>query len=86
MRFFRQEYWNGLLFPSPGDLPHSGSEPASLALAARFFTTEPAGKLLIITTLQTTPKLSSLKQQASTHRIVSVGQTSECSFHGYLWL
>ena len=67
MRFFRQEYWNGLLFPSPGDLPNPGSEPASPALAGRFFTTEPPGKLLIITTLQTTPKLSNLKQQTPTH-------------------
>ena len=67
MRFFRQEYWNGLLFPSPGHLPNPGSEPASPALAGRFFTTEPPGKLLIITTLQTTPKLSNLKQQTPTH-------------------
>ena len=30
-----------LSFPSPGNLPHSGIEPVSLALAGRFFTTEP---------------------------------------------
>ena len=38
----RQEYWNGLPFPSPGDLPDPGIEPGSLtspALASRFFTT-----------------------------------------------
>ena len=28
----RQEYWSGLPFPLPGDLPDSGTEPASLAL------------------------------------------------------
>ena len=28
--FFRQEYWSGLLFPPPGDLPDSGIEPVSL--------------------------------------------------------
>ena len=28
----RQEYWNGLLFPSPGDLPGPGIEPTSLNL------------------------------------------------------
>ena len=42
MRFSRQEYWSGLLFPSPGDLPHPGIEPVSLecsALAGGFFTT-----------------------------------------------
>ena len=42
--FPRQECWSGLSFPSPGDLPHPGIEPASPALAGRFFTTEPAGK------------------------------------------
>ena len=39
--FPRQEYWSGLPFPSPGDLPDPGIEPVSLALAGRFFTTEP---------------------------------------------
>ena len=32
MGFSRQEYWSGLLFPSPGDLPNAGTEPKSLAL------------------------------------------------------
>jgi len=44
MGFPRQEYWSGLSFPSPGDLPHTGIEPASPALAGGFFTTEPPGK------------------------------------------
>ena len=39
MRFSRQEYWSGLPFPSPGDLPHPGLEPTSPALAGGFFTT-----------------------------------------------
>ena len=30
----RQEYWSGLLFPTPGDLTDPGIEPVSLALAA----------------------------------------------------
>ena len=34
MRFSRQEYWSGLLFCSPGDLPNSGIEPRSPALQA----------------------------------------------------
>ena len=46
MEFPRQEYWSGLPFPSPGDLPDSGTEPASPALAGRFFTPEPLGKAL----------------------------------------
>ena len=32
MGFSRQEYWSGLPFPSPGDLPNPGIEPGSLAL------------------------------------------------------
>jgi len=47
MEFLRQEYWNGLPFPTPGDLPDLGIEPASLAspaLVDRFFTTIPPGK------------------------------------------
>ena len=47
MEFSRQEYWSGLSFSSPGDLPDPGIEPVSLvslALASRFFTTVPPGK------------------------------------------
>ena len=40
MRFLRQEYWNGLPFPSPGDLSDPEIEPASPELAGGFFTTE----------------------------------------------
>ena len=39
---YRQEYWSGLLFPSPEDLPDSWTEPLSLAystIAGGFFTT-----------------------------------------------
>ena len=44
MGFPKQEYWSGLPFPSPGDLPNPGIEPTPPALAGRFFTTEPPGK------------------------------------------
>ena len=44
MGFPRQEYWSGLPFPSPGDLPDPGIKPRSPALAGGFFTTEPPGK------------------------------------------
>ena len=37
--FSRQEYWSGLPFPSPGDLPNARIKPVSPALAGRFFTT-----------------------------------------------
>ena len=42
--FSRQEYWSGLPFPSPRDLPNPGIEPASPASASKFFITEPPGK------------------------------------------
>ena len=45
MGFSRQEYWNGLLFPSPGDLPDSAIQPSSPALLGGLFTTDPPGKL-----------------------------------------
>ena len=47
MEFSRQEYWSGLTFSSPGDLPDPGTEPmspASPALGGAFLTTEPPGK------------------------------------------
>ena len=44
MGFSRQEYWSGLPFPSPGDLPHPGIKPGSPALQADTLTSEPAGK------------------------------------------
>ena len=46
MEFSRQESWSELLFPPPEDLPDSGMEAMSLALAGGFFTTEPPGKPL----------------------------------------
>ena len=42
--FSKQEYWSGLSFPPLQDLPNPGVEPASPALAGRFFTTEPPGE------------------------------------------
>ena len=42
--FPRQEYWNGLPFPPPEDLPNPGIKPASPALAGGFFTTMPPEK------------------------------------------
>ena len=40
----RQEYWSGLPFPSPGDLPNPGIEPGSPALQADALPPEPPGK------------------------------------------
>ena len=43
MEFSRQEYWSGLPFLSPGDLPDPGIEPRSLALRADALPSEPPG-------------------------------------------
>ena len=62
MEFFRQEYWNGLPFPSPGDLPDPGIEPASLKSPALVGSLPlmPPGKLptliIIFFFFQITPK------------------------------
>ena len=47
MGFPKQEYWSGLPYPSPEDLPNPAIKPAFLAWQADFFTTEPPGKLKI---------------------------------------
>ena len=44
MEFSRQEYWSGLPFPSPGDLPNPGIEPGSSSLQADSLLSEPPGK------------------------------------------
>ena len=44
MGFSRQEYWSGLQFPSPGDLPDPGIEPWSLALQVYSLPSEQSGK------------------------------------------
>ena len=47
IEFFSQEYWSGLPFPSPGDLPDPGTEPTSpgsSALQVDSFPTEPSGE------------------------------------------
>ena len=54
MAFSRQEYWSGLPFPPPGDLPNSEIEPVSPVaptLAGRLFSTEPPGKCSLLTGL-----------------------------------
>ena len=44
MEFSRQEYWSGLPFPSPGDLPDPGIEPASVAQQVDSLQSEPPRK------------------------------------------
>ena len=44
MEFSKQEYWSGLPFPSPRDLPDPGIEPRSPTLWADALLSEPPGK------------------------------------------
>ena len=44
MGFPKQEYWRGVPYPSPGDLPNSGIKPKSPALQADYLPSEPPGK------------------------------------------
>ena len=48
MGFSKQEYWSGLPFPSPGDLPDSGIEPGSPTFQADALTSAAPGKLFIV--------------------------------------
>ena len=49
VEFSRREYWSGLPFPSPGNLPDPRMEPRSLALQADSLPTEPPGKPIVFT-------------------------------------
>ena len=49
MEISTEEHWSELPFPTLGDLPNLGVEPASPALAGRFFTTVPPGKRTLTT-------------------------------------
>ena len=49
MGFSRQEYWSGLPFPPPGDLPNTGIKPGSPALQANSLPSEPPGMCIDIT-------------------------------------
>ena len=48
MGFSKQEYWNGLPFPSPGDLPDPGIELGSPAFQVGSLLSEPPGKIYFI--------------------------------------
>ena len=63
MEFSSQEYYSGLPFPPPEDLPNMGIKPASPvspSLAGRFFTIEPLGK----------PQIKNVFIQMSNHYVV----------------
>ena len=69
MGFPRQEYWSGLPFLSPGDLPNSGIKPESSVLASGFFTTEPLEKPILLEDRVTTLLQYKLKKKKATQFI-----------------
>ena len=64
MGFSRQEYWSGLPFPSPGDLPDLGIELRSPILQADALTSKPSGKPV--------PKKGNAKECSNYHTIASI--------------
>ena len=71
MGFSRQQYWSGLPFPSPEDLPDPGIKPSSPALASGFFTAEPPGKPVYFSTISMILKSSKLQACSSWDRKVT---------------
>ena len=74
MEFSRQEYWSGLPFLTPGDLPDPGIElvsPASPALAGRLLSTEPPLKTIpcSLNSLHTCVSQASVKMQVLTQQM-----------------
>ena len=68
MGFSRQEYWSGLTFPPPGDLPDAGIKPGSLvspALAGGFFATAPPGKPQLLSIILLCKRINSLLEDST---------------------
>ena len=77
MGFSRQEYWSGLPFPSPGDLPDPGIEPRFPALQGDSLLSEPpAAKAVREAGTQQKARLISLSDNVGKKRTVSISPTS----------
>ena len=72
MEFSRQEYWRGLPFPSPGDLPNPGGEPGCPALEADATLSELPGKSIVVHCQSITPALIN-RQPLPPHNCVACG-------------
>ena len=71
MGFSRQEYWSGLPFPTPGDLPDPGIKPMSFyvsRIADGFFTTDPPGKPIKLLYNPAIPLLGIYPEEAITEK------------------
>ena len=83
MGFSKQEYWGGLPFPTPGDLPDPGMEPVSPALAGEFFPSEAPGKPAWLTCLLSPSLLlrSSYNTTFGAQTATKVSSSSLCIKH-----
>ena len=86
MEFSRQEYRSGLPFPSPGDLPDLGIEPASPALSGGFFTTEPLGRPPAPNTHTHTHPPKERKRRERESQLLESEGTLPFSAHLIIWL
>ena len=66
MEFSRQEYWSGLPFSSPGDLPDPGIEPRSPTLQADTLSSEPPEGKPTVSTLDKCQRVRSAKEKHNT--------------------
>ena len=66
--FPRQEYWSGLPFPSPGDLPNPGIESGYPALYAESLATELQGKPILAMIIYETLQINSLNHRTNTQK------------------
>ena len=83
MGFSKQEYWGGLPFPTPGDLPDRGMELVSPALAGEFFPSEAPGKPAWLTCLLSPSLLlrSSYNTTFGAQTATKVSSSSPCIKH-----
>ena len=83
MGFSKREYWGGLPFPTPGDLPDPGMEPVSPALAGEFFPSEAPGKPAWLTCLLSPSLLlrSSYNTTFGAQTATKVSSSSLCIKH-----
>ena len=77
----RKEYWSGLSFPSPGDLPNPGIEPRSPTLQADSLPSEPPGKLIFLIRYQLIS--NSVQFTSVTQSCLTLCDPMNCSTSGF---
>ena len=77
MGFSRQEYWSGLPFPSPGDLPNPGIQPGSPALQSDALSSEPQFDLICLLTKKKKKKDYKREALLTTMTLCSLGMENQ---------